>query len=77
MEKGKRQTCRQEKMNSNSNWLGKREGPNFISSYNQWGLKPGVLNVSQLGSGKVQRTLGLSLEERQGKLPADIECGNI
>lgn len=37
------------KTNPNNNWLGKQEGPDFMSS-NQQGLEPRGLKVSMLGS---------------------------
>ena len=60
------------KMNPHSNWLGKQEGLNFMSSCKQWGVKPKVVKVSMFGSGTAQRTLGLFLERRQGKQPVNI-----
>lgn len=36
------------KRNPHSNWLGKQEGPNVMSSCNRQGLKPGVLKLSGL-----------------------------
>ena len=46
------------KMIPHSNWLGKQEGLNFMSSCNQMGLKPGIFKVSVLGSGRPLRTWG-------------------
>lgn len=54
-------------MNPNSNWLRKREGPNFLSWCHQWGLNSGVLDVSMLDSRRALRTLRWLLEKRQGK----------
>lgn len=56
--------------------LGKQKDMNFVSSCNEWGLKPGVLKASALGSGRAQRTLGLLLEKRQDKQLTDLEYGN-
>ena len=65
------------KTNPHSNWLGKQEGLNFLSSCNQWGLKPRVLKVTCLvGSGRAQRTLELLLEKSQGKERVNIQYGN-
>jgi len=43
--------------------LGKQEGLNFVSSCNQGGLKPGVLNVSVLGWDRAWRALPCSWRE--------------
>lgn len=51
-----------------NNWLGKREGPNFLSSYNQWGFKPGISGLSAPGSGRAPRTRHRS-ERRQSSHP--------
>lgn len=52
-EKGERQTGTERstwgEKNPHGNWLGKEEGPSFMTSGNQWGLNPGVLNVSEHG----------------------------
>lgn len=57
------------------NWLGKREGPNFLSSYNQWGFEPGISGVSAPGSGRAPRTRPRS-ERRQSRQPTDTRRGN-
>lgn len=36
------------KMNPHNIWVGKLEGPNFVSTYNQEDLKPGILKISVL-----------------------------
>lgn len=51
------------KTNSHNNWLGKEEGPNFVSSYNQWGLMPGGLKVSRVGAGRAGRAFCFSWRE--------------
>ena len=63
-------------MFAHSNWLGKQESLNFLSSCNQGALKPGVLKVTMLGSGGAWRALRLILEKTQGKHPTDIQYGN-
>ena len=57
-------------------WIGKRGGPNCLSSCNQWNLKPGVLKVSTFGSERAPRTLGLTFEKRQSKQPKDRQPVN-
>ena len=57
------------KINLYSNWLGKQQGLSFMSSGNQWGLKPRVLKISVLGSWRAWRALGLFLERRQANIP--------
>lgn len=41
-----------------SYWLGKFDGLNFISSCNQWGLKPGVIKVTRRGWDRAWKALG-------------------
>lgn len=36
------------KMNPHNIWVGKLEGTNFVSTYNQEDLKPGILKISVL-----------------------------
>ena len=64
------------KTNPHSNWPGKQEEPNFLSSCNQWDLKSGVLKISDLGLYRDWMTLGLFLERKQGKQATDIQHRN-
>lgn len=78
-EKGERQTITQGNAQGKQipitiAW--KTKDMNFVSSCNEWGLKPGVSKASALGSGRAQRTLGLLLEKRQDKQLADLQYGN-
>ena len=50
-------------MFSQSHWLGKWEGLNFMSSYNQQGLKPTVLKVRRLCWDRAWRALHCSWRE--------------
>lgn len=52
-------------MNPHNNWLRKQKGPNFISSCNQWDLKPGVLRSAGLAQGE-PRGIGAALGEKAG-----------
>ena len=52
-----------EKTNPHETWLGKGEGPNFLSSCNQRGLRLGVLKVTGLGSGRTRRASCCSWRE--------------
>lgn len=45
------------KMNPHTICLWKSEGPNSVSSYNQWDLNPRTLNISSLSSVKAQRAI--------------------
>lgn len=39
---------------SPKHWLRKPEGTDFVSSYNQWVLTPGNLNISKISSGRAR-----------------------
>lgn len=54
-----------------NSWLGKREGPNFRSSYNSWGFKPGISGPA-LGE---LRGHGIALREGRAD-SADPRRGN-
>ena len=51
------------------NWVVKQEWLNFMSSCNQWGLKPGILKVAECGSGRVQRHCDYSKREGSANMP--------
>lgn len=46
------------KINPHNTWLWKKEGPNYVSYYNQQDLEPGILKIRRLHSGRPQRPLG-------------------
>lgn len=72
------------KTNLHSNYVGKQEELDFVSSSKQQSLKPGILysvgftgtEPQTLGLLLEKRTLGLLLEERKGKQPEAIKHGN-
>ena len=43
-----------------NHWLGKGEGLNFMSSWNQHVLKPGLVMVNRFGWDRTRRALGCS-----------------
>lgn len=58
-------------MNPHNIWVGKLEGPNFVSTYNQEDLKPGTLKISVLVEpGKWWETEPLPLERQHNKQAA-------
>ena len=63
-------------MNPHSNWLGKWEGMNFMSYFNQWDLKPRILKVSMLGSVKFQGHWGCSWKEGRQTAREHTEWNN-
>ena len=54
-EKPSHQGAHMGKMNPYNIWLWKTKGPNFVSSNNQWDLKPRSLKIIRLGSGRARR----------------------
>lgn len=54
-------------INPHSNYLGKWERLNFVSSWSEWGSTPGIIKVTGLSSDRSQRALELLLERRQRK----------